>query len=265
MIIKSRTKQGKAGRLWVFAGIILVAIASYFIATHWLARKAVAPVALNKFPVSGNVQEPEMANVNGEEETEAPLPPTKLLPVPFTPQAPTANWDELHNEACEEASALMADAYFSGNHESTLSPEYAEAEIAKLTEWEKQNFGYYLSITTEEAAKMMEEVYGLSTIIVQFPSPDELKRQLADGNLVILPANGQLLGNPNYKQPGPIYHMLVIKGYDRIGFITNDPGTKRGLNYAYDYDTLKNAAGTWNHAEHAVNLNEKSVIIVYKE
>src|SRR5688572_5442442 len=42
------------------------------------------------------------------------LPKTLLLKVPFTPQAPTANWDELHNEACEEASSLMAAAYFNG-------------------------------------------------------------------------------------------------------------------------------------------------------
>ena len=29
------------------------------------------------------------------------IPDKFLLQVPFTPQAPTANWDEMHNEACE--------------------------------------------------------------------------------------------------------------------------------------------------------------------
>src|SRR5687767_2969126 len=42
------------------------------------------------------------------------IPGTLSLPVPFTPQAPTGNWDTIHNEACEEASAIMANAYFSG-------------------------------------------------------------------------------------------------------------------------------------------------------
>ena len=40
----------------------------------------------------------------------SPTPTTDALnlPIPFTPQAPTGNWDELHNEACEEAGAIMA-------------------------------------------------------------------------------------------------------------------------------------------------------------
>jgi len=37
------------------------------------------------------------------------------LPVPFTPQAPHANWAMPYKEACEEASALMAIRYSFGN------------------------------------------------------------------------------------------------------------------------------------------------------
>ena len=34
--------------------------------------------------------------------------PRKInLPVPFICQAPSANWDDLHNEACEEAAIIM--------------------------------------------------------------------------------------------------------------------------------------------------------------
>ena len=65
--------------------------------------KEVVPESL----VTPNQEEPEKVPV---------VVPSELhLRVPFTPQAPTANWDELHNEACEEASVLMAAAYFNGD------------------------------------------------------------------------------------------------------------------------------------------------------
>jgi hypothetical protein len=269
MIIKSVTKSGKAGRVWVIAGVILIAVASYFAIRHWIGKN-VAPTPTNEFPVSGNMQEPEPANLNTNTSGQTPTPSagtwpeSKLLAVPFTPQAPTANWDQLHNEACEEADALMADAYFSGRKETTLSPEYAENEIAKLTEWQKQNFGYYLDITTPEMAKMMTAVYGLKTKVIDFPTADQIKQEIANGNLVIFSANGQRLGNPNFRQPGPIHHMLLIKGYNKTGFVTNDSGTKRGLNYPYSYETLQYSAADWEHSQQNVNNNIKLAIIVSK-
>ena len=193
---------------------------------------------------------------------QADVPSQLQLPVPFTPQAPTANWDELHNEACEEASIIMAQAYF--NNISSLPPATVEKEISKLTKYQQDTFGYYLSITTAETSRMAEEVYGLNTEIVQFDK-QTIKQALADNKLVIYPAMGQMLGNPNFTGDGPIYHMLVIIGYDDDGnFITNDPGTKRGQNYKYSYSTLEDAAGNWVHSAHAVDTTDKRVILVSK-
>lgn len=193
------------------------------------------------------------------------LPATSFLPVPFTPQAPTANWDELHNQACEEASAIMAYQYFQGDDATTLSPELVEGEIQKLTDWQQQTFGYYLSIDSKETARMIEEAYGLNTEIKTDYTEATIKKTLAEGKLVLLPANGRLLGNPYYKRPGPLYHMLVIKGYDAKGnFLTNDPGTKRGLNYPYTFDVLYNANGNWDYTQEAVDLSKKNMIVVWK-
>lgn len=188
-----------------------------------------------------------------------PLPSSLLVKVPFTPQAPTANWDELHNEACEEASAIMAHAYF--EQIKSLSPGLVEREISKLTDWQNQNYGYHLSINTNEVVKMIREVYGLKTEVVPI-SEQTIKRALADNKLIIYPANGQMLENPFFKQPGPIYHMLVITGYNEKGFITNDPGTKRGQDYHYSYDILRSANGNWDHSAHEVDLSDKRIIIV---
>lgn len=187
-----------------------------------------------------------------------------LLPVPFTPQAPTANWDELHNESCEEAVAIMAYEYFSENTSTILNPEQVESQIDVLTHWQQQNLGYNLSITTEETARMIESVYKLKTKIIKDFTEKDVKQAISQNQLVILPANGRLLNNPYFKSPGPIYHMLLITGYDEQGFITNDPGTKRGYNYRYSFSTLYKASASWVHDTQTTDTNIKNIIIVSK-
>jgi hypothetical protein len=187
-----------------------------------------------------------------------------LLPVPFTPQAPTGNWDTIHNEDCEEASAIMANAYYNGPKDAKLSASYVESQLTKLTDWEMQNFGYNLDVTSEETVKMIEASYGLQAKILYGFTEDEIKNELAQNHLVLLPANGQMLGNPNYKQPGPKYHMLVIRGFTSTTIITNDPGTRNGLNYPYSFDTLYKANGNWSHADNKVDLSQKNIIVVWK-
>lgn len=190
------------------------------------------------------------------------LPRSVLLNVPFTPQAPTGNWDELHGEACEEASAIMAYAYFSGRKDKTLPPTFVEDELAKLTQWEKDTFGYYLDITSPETAQLIEENYGLKTEIISNYSVDNLKQALADGKVIIIATAGQLLGNPNFRAPGPPYHMFPIIGYNETHFITNDPGTRKGAKYEYSYDTILNAGGEWSHSDDKVHTNKKYAILV---
>lgn len=192
------------------------------------------------------------------------IPKILNLKVPFTPQAPTANWDELHNEACEEASIIMSYAYFSGMTDVVLKPEFVEEEITKLTEWEKNNFGYYLDINAEETMRVLNEIYGLNARVITNYSEEQIKRELIDNHLVLILANGQKLGNPNFRRPGPPYHMLVVKGWDSNGFITNDPGTRKGLNYPYTFETLYNAGGDWSHSINGVDEGIKTAVVVWK-
>ncbi len=190
------------------------------------------------------------------------IPKSLLLPVPFTPQAPTANWDELHNEACEEAVAIMAHEYFSGNTSTTLAPSLVETEISKITDWFTKRYGYYLDTTSNETAEMIRELYDLNTNLIANFTETDIKEALAENKLVLISFNGRLLGNPNYKSPGPIHHMLLIKGYSKEGYVTNDPGTRNGRGYTYDFETLFNAAADWDHSIKTVDLNKKIAIIV---
>ena len=58
--------------------------------------------------------------------------------------------------------------------------------------------------------------------------------------------------------------MLVITGFTEDTFITNDPGTKHGLNYEYSYETLKAATGNWVHLKNEVDLTQQQILIVSK-
>ena len=91
----------------------------------------------------------------------------------------------------------------------------------------------------------------------------DVRGALAAGNLVLLPAAGKLLGNPYYAQP-PLYHMVVVVGYDDEAeeFIVHDPGTRRGKNFRYKYDTLWNAVHDWTGDPKTILGGEKAMIVV---
>ncbi len=193
------------------------------------------------------------------------IPAKTDWPVAFASQAPFGNWDELHQEACEEASMIVAARYFSGRD---LTPEIMEEEIQKLVAWEKER-GYRIDLTAAEAADILEEYFEISAELTTEVTADRLKYELSQGRLVIVPAAGRELGNPYFRQPGPIYHMLVIRGYNGGEFITNDVGTKRGDGFRYHYHRLISAVHDWDHqradggmTEAEMNQGRPVVIIV---
>lgn len=189
------------------------------------------------------------------------LPQEINLAVPFTPQAPHGRWDPPYKEFCEEASVLMAVSYL--QDETIPNAAVADQKMLAIKAFEEERFGYYEDTTAAETAVILREHYQLTNVtLVENPSAADLKTALAAGKLVILPAAGRLLGNPYYTPPGPLYHMLVIKGYTADGkFITNDPGTRRGADFLYSSATILNAMHDWR-ADGQVELGRKVVIVV---
>ncbi|MBU1019314.1 C39 family peptidase [Patescibacteria group bacterium] len=188
------------------------------------------------------------------------IPEELNLDVPFTSQAPHANWDYTHEEACEEAAILMANRYFQGRGIS--GPDDAEAGLQEIIAWEKENLGFFESTTAKESERIITEMLGLKAEIIKNPTIEEIKRAIVDDKLVIVPAAGRELGNPFYKSPGPLYHFLLIKGYTASQFITNDAGTKRGANYPYNFDVVMSANHDWNGG--GVSGGQRVVILVFK-
>lgn len=170
------------------------------------------------------------------------LPAKYNLAVPFQPQAPNADWNMPYQEACEEASLIMADAFF---NKTSLSVGEMDERIKTLVDWQNKKFGYYEDTTAAEVAIIAKEYFGLQAEIDSDVSVENIKKYLNENKLVLVPAAGKILPNPNFKNGGPLYHMLVIRGYTADKFITNDPGTRKGKEFVYKYNDLLNAIHDW--------------------
>jgi hypothetical protein len=174
-----------------------------------------------------------------------PLPAQVNLAVPFLSQAPKQNWSMPYQEACEEASMLMVDAFYRGQSQK-FTPSAGDEAILDLVAFEEAR-GKTPDLTAAEVSEIVSAKWGYQAIVSNDVSPERVKRALANGYPVILPADGKQLANPNFRNGGPPYHMLVIKGY--IGnktWITNDPGTRLGADFTYPYEHLLSVSRDWN-------------------
>ncbi len=182
--------------------------------------------------------------------------------VPFTSQAPTGIWDSDHKEACEEASVLMVLRYFEGRRFASI--EDADSAVIGLVR-ANEALGNAVDISAAQVIDLLRSQNPvLNTRLLIDPSVNDMKKILSDGELIIVPVQGQLLGNPYFQHPGPPYHMLVVRGFTDTGFvITNDPGTKRGEAFVYTWDVLMNAMHDWNGGD--VESGAKRVIFVGRD
>lgn len=176
----------------------------------------------------------------------ANLPKEVNLNVPFLSQAPKQNWDMPYQEACEEASMLMVNAYFEGRTKA-FTPDEGDKVVLDIIAFEEAH-AIPVDIAVAQAGQVTKEYFHQRKArLLTRPTKLEVKTLLAQGFPVIVPADGKALKNPNFQNGGPPYHMLVIKGYLADGrWITNDPGTRRGADYIYDENVLWNAIHDWN-------------------
>lgn len=208
---------------------------------------------------------PQVEEEIGEEEpVPAALPASINLAVPFTPQAPRANWDEFHEETCEEASLLMVHRFFEGDDASKrMDPDFVEEQLASMATFEDGLFGYNADTTITQVGILAEQMFGYENVeVLENPTREELKKHLAAGHPIIIPAAGQELGNPYFTPPGPEYHMLVLRGYTADDkFIANDPGTRRGEEFLYPQDTVMAAMKDWNVKDQLANGPRRALVI----
>ena len=196
---------------------------------------------------------------NGNQPEEIVIPEEFNLAVPFTTQSPFAEWTEQDNESCEEAAALIVHYYWQNK---TFTKDIAKQELQTIVDFENDYFGFYKDTNAEQTVEFIRELWGYDRVDVVYDiTIDDIKKEVAQGRPVILPAAGRMLGNPNFRQPGPLYHMLVVRGWTANMIITNDPGTRKGEGYQYSPDVLYNAIHDWNDGD--VENGRKAMIVIW--
>lgn len=182
--------------------------------------------------------------------------------VPFTVQAPIANWsDSLYQNACEEASIVMAARWLAGKD---LTKDDALKEIRLLADRADELFGSHLDESARDTTTLAQDYMPDAKVeLVEDAVLQDIIGILDGGSIVLMPLNGKILNNPHYKPPGPLRHMLVIKEYDGDAkeFITNDPGTRYGENYRYAEDVLFHAMHDWDTGDNTPVHPDRKVII----
>jgi uncharacterized protein YvpB len=200
----------------------------------------------------------DIENDDSREVVAENLPEEINLAIPFFAQAPEGDRSLPWKEACEEASLALA-AYYLNGKKLTLA-QFKEDVMGMVT-LENELFGDYIDTSVEQTAEVFEKFYGIGTTkIIDNPTIEQIKAELVQGHPIVAPFAGKKLGNSNFTNGWPRYHMLVIRGYDDTYFYTNDVGTKQGENFPYTYATIMDALhdlvreGEWDITEGAKRI-----------
>jgi hypothetical protein len=229
--------------LIIFVSAVVLIAGGYFFAGHETKKEAVNIQDNNQKNAVQQTSEPQATNSenkSNQQPSDSNIPQKIEQNVAFTSQAPFANWkNPMYQNGCEEASMVMAMSWVNGA--KAITPQDADTQIKNLTSWEDKNIGYDTDTDPKDMQKIFENYYHYQKVKVrENVSADDIKAELKKGNVVLVPAYGRALGNPNFTSPGPVTHMLVVIGYDPVtkNFITNDPGTRKGKEYQYSEKVL---------------------------
>lgn len=169
------------------------------------------------------------------------LPDSVKLAVPFTSQAPDGIWAEPWQNACEEASITMIDNFY---NQDDLTKDEAREEILNIFDFKNGAFGVSLdeSMSTVAAIINRSNLVWRATVVDE-PTIQDMRTELAAQRPIIAPIYAPALENPYYTDGGPDYHVVVIVGYDDVAgeFIVHDPGTRRGEDFRYGYQEFHEA------------------------
>lgn len=217
-----------------FLTFLITAVLSFFIIYFLIPKPPVTKIYDKKITQVRNIENKKAQEL---------LPSYVLINnVPFTAQAPFADWKDIRQqEACEEASILMA-AYWNFNKD--LSKQTALDEILKIVKFEEEQFGFHIHTDLEIAQEILSSYFTIKNTELKFNiSLSDIKKALANDSVVLASMHGKRLQNPHFLNGGPENHMILIIGYDDENqvFITHDPGTRNGENYEYSYKTIQNS------------------------
>lgn len=265
--------MGKLLLIIVITAVLIVAIMQFT-----KPEVAVAPSTANPSASVSPTSTPGVTLKPSPAKSTTPVPSSVQNPaykskvlisgVPFTPQAPFAEWSNpIFQEGCEEASALMS-VYWTKNITS-IDRNKAKEEILAIAAYEKEKWGEALDTSTSDTAiRILSGYFNFNNYeIKEDMSLQDIKNELLKGYLVIVPANGRALNNPHFTAPGPDRHMIVVRGYDDNtgNFITNDPGIREGELYTYPQQLFYDAIRDYPTGYNLPIVGTKKIMIIIKK
>jgi len=192
-----------------------------------------------------------------------------LINVPFTSQAPLAEWrDQRQQDGCEEAAAAMAMAWV-GNEKNITKANW-RLRILILSSFEFKKYGEYRDVSLADIKQwLFNDYFNYQNVEIKpVVTAADIIQELEKGRIVLTPMDGRALENPYFNPPGPERHMILIKGYDydRQEFIVNDPGTRRGESYRYPAKVIIKAIRAYSTGYHQpIKEIIKEMIVVEKK
>jgi len=188
--------------------------------------------------------------------------------VPFTTQAPFAEWEDIRQqEGCEEASLLMAAYWTKG---LSLNAKLAKEEILSMVEFQKENFGFFIHTDVVNTQEILNTFYKVNNTEISYNvTLNDIKQHLFEGSVVITPLNGKSIQNPYFLNGGPEHHMVLVIGYDdnKQELIVHDPGTRRGKAYRYDYQIFESSMDNYPSSTQEIQEGRphNAILVVRKQ
>lgn len=224
----------------------------------------------NELPAINEVEiEKEEVSVKAPEEVVETMPSPINISVPFTTQAPLVKWnDPRQQDGCEEAVSVMVMAWVNNEGQKTkISAAEFEKRILALSDFQEKEYGEFRDTSLSDMeAWIFRDYFSYEKIELKtVATTSDIIRELEAGKIVLLPMAGRELKNPNFKAPGPLTHMILVKGYDyqKHEFITNDPGTRLGADYRYPAERIYNAIWVYPTGYHQeTEERDRAMLIV---
>jgi hypothetical protein len=252
--VKRRSRRPWSRRRLTLIGALVVLLvgAGAFGATqgrtlwrNWQSRPTAASHPLDQGQLNALQQVGNPAdNSNGQRALGAaggPSPsPTAaaVLSVPYSVQAPNANWKVFEN-ACEEDALLMYHDYLEGDHRTDIPASEADSALRSMQKWQVDNWGAEKDLTIERTGQLAKALWGYSYEVLP-ATRENIRAQVAAGRPVIIPVMTHSLEN-HYYGPNTVYHEVLVKGYKDDGVITNDGGVAQGKNWFYAWNIMYQA------------------------
>lgn len=199
--------------------------------------------------LSGGVQ--EVAPVVLSTPTPTATPPAQVhLAVPYVNEAPEGNWSGPWKNGCEEAAVVMVEAFY--QKKGTVLRSEAKEMMQQLFDEQDRVWGSNANSDAARTVQFIHELDLFNARIVEDPTVQQIKEEVAAGRPVITLHRGFELGNPNipFLATGSSYHTLVVVGYDdaRGEFIVHDDGDdKAGTNRRYSYEVVMGSLHDYNY------------------